>query len=80
MSILGRILSSFITAAFAIIGGLWTAYTVLTNTMDSKIAHSEASMRIERTAQIGELRGHILGLEGKVNSMDKKLDILLERK
>ena len=66
MNLLGRIAASFITAGFAIIGGLWTAYMVLTNTMDSKIAAANSHMRIERTAQIGELRVEI-------RSVDKKL-------
>lgn len=79
MTVLGKILSSFLTVIFAVIGGLWTAYTVLNATMDSKIAHSEDTMRIERTAQIGEVKGHIIGVEKKLESIDNKVDILIAR-
>jgi hypothetical protein len=79
MNTLGKILTSFVTLAFAIIGGLWTAYTVLTTTIESKIAHSEASMRIERSAQIGEVAATVDGLKLQLNSMDNKLNILIQR-
>lgn len=79
MNIVGKILSSFVTVAFAIIGGLWTAYTVLNSTMDSKVAQATDTMRIERTAQIGELRSEIKGIHALVESIDRKTDILIQK-
>jgi hypothetical protein len=79
MKTLGTILTSFVTLAFAIIGGLWTAYTVLTTTMDSKVADAKADMRIERAAQIGELKSEIQGVKTMVESIDGNVKILIKR-
>ena len=79
MELLGKVLTSFITLAFAIVGGLWTAYTVLHNTMDSKVAEAKVEMRIERAAQIGELRIEIQGVRTLVQSIDGNVKILLEK-
>jgi hypothetical protein len=86
MKTLGTILTSFVTLAFAIIGGLWTAYTVLTTTMDSKVADAKADMRIERAAQMGEIKVDIQGVKEsigsvkeQIGSLDRKVDILIRR-
>ena len=80
MKIIVSILTSTITVIFAIIGGIWTAFTVLNATMDSKIAEAKTTMRTERVAQIGEVRAEIVGIKELVQSVDSKVDILISRR
>lgn len=80
MNMLGKILASTITAIFAVIGGIWTAFTVLNATMDSKVAEAKQTMRIERDAQIKEVKSEINGVKTLVKSIDGKLDTLIAKR
>lgn len=78
MNLLTKLLTSGMTLIFATIGGLWTAFTVLNTTMDSKIADANVHMRIESSAQLGALEAKIDGVDARVQRIDGKLDRLTE--
>ena len=78
-SMITKVLSSIITMVFALVGGIWTAITVLNATMDSKVAVAKTEMRIERSAQIGEVRAEIRAVKTLTSSIDNKVDILIQR-
>jgi hypothetical protein len=66
MNIFTKIITSFITLTFAVIGGIWTATTVLLHTMDSKVADAKIEihqeMEVRKTArdqQFKDLQSHI---------------------
>lgn len=66
MNIATKILTSFITLTFAVIGGIYTATTVLLHTMDAKDAAAKVEIRQEmdlrkaaRDTQLAELKEHL---------------------
>jgi hypothetical protein len=66
MPTMTKILTSFITLTFAVIGGIWTATTVILHTMDSKVAGAKVEIRQEmevrksaRDQQMSDLKTHI---------------------
>lgn len=78
MNLLTKLLTSGMTLIFAVIGGLWTAFTVLNTTMDSKIADANTTMRIERRAEISTLEVKIDAVGERVERIDRKMDKLTD--
>lgn len=79
-----KILTSVITITFAIIGGLWTAYTVLNMTMDSKVANAKIDIQKEMDLRKTARDTEITVIVGAINTrfddhrthFDKRLDTI----
>jgi hypothetical protein len=79
-----KILTSFITVTFAIIGGLWTAYTILNTTMDSKVANAKVDIQKEMDLRKAARDAEITLIVGAINTrfddhrthFDKRLDTI----
>lgn len=66
MNLMTKVLTSFITLTFAVIGGIWTATTVILHTMDSKVADAKIDLvremdirKAARDTQLTQLQNHI---------------------
>ena len=79
-----KVATSFITLTFAVIGGIWTATTVVLHTMDSKVADAKVDLVREmdirsasRNVQFTELQKHLdQRFDDNQNYFDKRMDNL----
>lgn len=75
---ISKIISSTLTTIFAFIGLIVSGYAWLMHEVDAKDLVVVNTMRIERTAQLGTLKTEIEGVKVLVESVDGKVDILLQ--
>lgn len=73
-----NILKSSVTLFFAVVGSIGSAIVWGIYQVDARDAKVVETMRIERQAQIGELKSEINGVKVLVQSVDGKVDILLQ--
>lgn len=71
-------LKSGLSLVFMVVTALWGAFITLQSMMDVKVAKATTDMRVERTAQINELRAEIHGVKQLSVSMDRKMDIIIQ--
>jgi hypothetical protein len=83
---LTKILTSTFTMLFAFVGAVVSAYAFLMNDIKASNEATKSTLRIERSAMIGELRQEISGVRTEitgvkvlVQSVDGKVDILLSK-
>lgn len=84
MNIAAKILTSFITLTFAVIGGIWTATTVILHTMDSKVADARTEitreMDLRKEARDKEIKIIVDNISDKFKDhqehFDKRLDTI----
>lgn len=79
MTLLKALIKNTITLCLGVVGALWAGFIGLNSFVDVKVATAKDTMRIERQAQIGTLDEKIDGVSRLVQSIDKKLDILITK-
>jgi hypothetical protein len=77
MKIIATVLGNVLAAVFMVIGTLWGAFMALQTMVESKVAVAKDDLRIERTAQINTLETKLEGINTRVLSIDRKLDIII---
>lgn len=77
-SLITKILTNTLTVVFAFIGIVVSGYAWLIHDMEARDERVVSTMRIERTAQISVLKEEIVGVKTLIQSVDGKVDILLQ--